>query len=115
MSNNLNIKLIAVAAIFGGSFVSAQLPRECFYVTELHGIESSSAGSNQLLSDLPTLMTKYKPGMRLASVVSHEEDMDAINKLAGLQVNLERADGLDPLELPTIGQRNESWSSQVFE
>ena len=81
MPNNLNTKLVAVAAVFSGGFVSAQLPRECFYVTELHGVESSSA---ELLSDLPTLMSMYKPGMRLASVVSHEEDMDDINKLAGL-------------------------------
>ena len=102
MTNNFSAKLIAVLAVLGSSLVNAQLPRECFYATELHGMQSPD--SDLLLSNLPTLMSMYKPGMRLASIVSLEEDIDAVNKLAGLQVNLESTTMQgQSLELPTVG------------
>ena len=48
----------------------AQLPRECFYVTDLHGPDNEEA---ELLSNLPSLMGFYKPGMTVKSIVVAKE------------------------------------------
>ena len=61
-------KLIASAAL---SYTArAQLPRECFYVTDMQG---PSIPDSDLVSDLPTLMAMYKPGMRLESIVALQD------------------------------------------
>ena len=62
----------------------AQLPRECFYVTEIHG---KAFEGTDLLSDLPALTSMYKPGMKLQTVVGLQ-DAEADDVLTGLQVHL---------------------------
>ena len=57
----------------------AGLPRHCFIVTEMHGVETKAAegGADQmmyrdldLLSDLPVLMAMYETGMELTSITA---------------------------------------------
>ena len=55
--------LVAATAILSGlDVVMGQMPRECFYVTEMHGPQMNGT---DLISDLPTLTSKFKPGMKL--------------------------------------------------
>ena len=56
-------QLLAVA-------VMGQLPRECFFVTEMHG---PSFEGTDLLSDLPALTSMYKPGMKMQTVVGLQD------------------------------------------
>jgi len=60
----------------------AQLPRECFFATELHGISSQDEDA-VLLSDLPLLMENYEHGQRLAAITANQ-DMGMNNHLTGL-------------------------------
>jgi hypothetical protein len=108
MINNFTTSLVAVASIVG--LASAQLPRHCFYVTELHGAQEESA---ELLSDLPTLMAMYKPGMELSSIVSLQDQNEG-NLVAGLQVNLTSPKHNIDLELPTIGTKTDNWTSSLI-
>ena len=82
---NFSANLVAVASIFSGlsQYVKAQLPRECFFVTDMHG--PSDIGD--LMSDLPTLMAMYKPGMKLDSIIALQDGEDN-DVLTGLKVNL---------------------------
>jgi hypothetical protein len=75
---NFTVQLVATAVL--SLTVRAQLPRECFYVTQLHGYENDWS---DLLSDLPTLMTMYKPGMRLKSITAMQDPEEG-NLLTGL-------------------------------
>ena len=102
---NISTKLVAAASII--SQAMAQLPRECFYVTEMHGRDQGDA---DLLSDLPTLMAMYKPGMKLNSIVAMQ-DPDFEDNLTGLKVNL-YSQKHSYLELPTIGSQVDNWSSE---
>ena len=80
------------------SFVSLQvaeaagLPRHCFMVTEMHGVGTEERYADDLkeetdlLSDLPTLMAMYEPGMKLASITAVFQPGDTY--LAGLQIGL---------------------------
>jgi len=86
----------------------AQLPRECFYVTEIHGPTFEGA---DLLSDLPALTSMYKPGMRLQTVVGHQ-DAENEDSLTGLQVHLHDPVKKTNLELPTIGALVDEWHSR---
>ena len=89
------------------SFTTAQLPRECFYVTELKDPHEDEA---ELLSNLPTLMAMFKPSMRLQNIVVLHDDKE--DSMSGLQLNLSGKDGI--LEMPSIGSRRDEWSSQKF-
>ena len=42
-----------------------QMPRECFYVMDMHGIEFDEDEDLLHMSDLPRLMAKMQPDMRL--------------------------------------------------
>lgn len=59
-STNL-VSAVAAAICAAGlsKYANAQLPRECFFMTEMHGLSDEG----DLMSDLPTLMAMYKPGM----------------------------------------------------
>ena len=89
----------------------AQLPRECFYVTEIHG---PTFEGTDLLSDLPALTSMYKPGMRLQTVVGLQ-DAEADDKLTGLQVHLSDRVKRTNLELPTIGAFVDEWHSRKLD
>ena len=106
---NFSANLIAVASIFSldNLYARAQLPRECFFVTDLHGPDQQD--SADIISNLPTLMAMYKPGMKLQSVVAIQDTSDN-NQLTGIQINLE--DNSDYIELPTVGAKPDSWASQ---
>lgn len=80
-NNSLQVSLLAAALPF---LALAQLPRECFFVNDLHGPNSETA---ELLSDLPTLMAMYKPGMTLQSISAY---LDEFDEFSGIQVNLEQ-------------------------
>ena len=94
----------------------AQLPRECFYVEDLHGpeIEDSS-----LLSNLVSLMAMYKPGMRVSQVMAFQDDLeDSTTKLAGISLNLKQPgnDSLDEgLELPSIKEIGLKWRLEAYD
>ena len=62
------------------------------------------------MSDLPTLMAMYKPGMRLDSIVAMQ-DADDDDQLTGLKANLSSHKGAK-LELPTIGDQPDEWHSR---
>ena len=82
---NFSANLVAVASIFSSlnQYVKAQLPRECFFVTDMHG----PGDIGDLMSDLPTLMAMYKPGMKLDSIIALQDGEDN-DVLTGLKVNL---------------------------
>ena len=103
---NFTVQLIAAAAFTTAAW--AQLPRECFFVTEMHGYNDDDF--TDLLSDLPTLMSMYKPGMRLKSITSLQ-DPDEENRLTGLQVDLINEKG-KTLQLPMVGAQLDEWGSQ---
>ena len=110
--NNFTTSLVAVASVFS-NIANAQLPRECFYVTDLHGPQDSDS---ELLSDLPTLMAMYKPGMQLNSIITsiHEQNEEAKSNISGLQINLKNHYNRDQLALPMIGVTPDNWSSDML-
>ena len=81
-----NLFSVALLAATLPSLSLAQLPRECFYVTDLHGTQSDDS---MLLSNLPMLMAMYEPGMRMNSVVAYQDDGDdEFINVAGISLNL---------------------------
>jgi hypothetical protein len=77
--------LVAVTSLFGGlDVVVGQMPRECFYVTEMHGPQIKGT---DLISDLPALTSMFKLGMKMQSVIGLQ-DADVEDILTGLQINL---------------------------
>lgn len=106
MRTNFPTRLITASTIASlARLASAQLPRQCFYVLNMFGAIESEA---ELLSNLPTLMTMFKPGMRVNDLVAQ---MSADKQeLTGLQVNLTSPDSLVSLALPLIGSRDsDAW------
>lgn len=89
------------------SVAVAQMPKECFFVNELHGNFQEVNSEAKLLSDLPKLMASFKPGMRLDLVkgYSFADSHGKENQLTGLEVHL--TDGKPyfgkKLELSLIG------------
>ena len=107
------------------SYTVAQLPRECFFVEDLHGIKSDDS---LLLSNLPSLMSMYKPGMQVSTVLAVNDEIDDTStKLAGIGVKLENfqevktEDGSEPynpddvLELPYIQEIGNEWRVNAYE
>ena len=88
-----------------GLQASAQLPEECFYVTEMHGFSDDPEAL--LLSDLPMLVAMYKPGQRLASI-SAIQDEDWNDHLVGLQLRL-WSEQDKSLTMSMIGNDDESY------
>lgn len=78
MFTSFTSTLIAASALWTSTM--AQLERECFYLTDMHGPYSEES---ELLSNLPTLMAMYKPGMRLESITSIQDKEDG-DKMSGL-------------------------------
>ena len=72
MQNKAFTAALLAAALPG--FALAQLPRECFYVEDLHGPENIP--DDNLLSNLVALMAMYKPGMRVSQVIAYHENVD---------------------------------------
>lgn len=106
MRNTFTLSLLAAAV------TRAQLYRECFYVTEMHGVRDTEDGD--LLSDLPTLMAMYKPGMRLDSVVALQDALDD-DMLTGIKFNLRSQRDYSTLELTTVGAWVDEWDSQKIQ
>jgi len=86
----------------------AQLPSECFFVTEMLGPNS---GEGDLISNLPMLQTMYKPGMQLQSITSLLDNSDADGRVTGLQVDL-ISKQMEQLQLPIIGAQLDEWESK---
>ena len=72
----------------------AQMPKECFFLTKMHGPEGSIDpevyGDTALISNLPWLMQHFKPGMYIKSVDGHSLMDDDFEKdhLDGLRLHL---------------------------
>jgi len=96
------------------SLASAQLARECFYVTELKGPEVEDG---MLLSNLPMLMAMYQPGMEVSSVVSYQEERGGVaTHVAGISLNLTQADDSgDPLQLSPIREIGKKFNVTEFD
>ena len=103
---NFTLSLLAAASMTSNMAV-AQIPRECFFVTEMHGPHNANAS---LLSNLPMLQAMYQPGQTLESITA-VQDPENGDRLTGLQVNLSEGKS-NYLELNTIGTRLEQWDSQ---
>ena len=69
---SFSAKMLAPVAFLLASNVDAALPRHCFIAATMHGLEDS--GDADRMSDLPTLMAKYEPGMTLSRVTAYHED-----------------------------------------
>ena len=71
----------------------AQMPKECFFLTKMHGPEGFDAqdyGDTALISDLPWLMQYFKRGMYIKSIDGHslmDDDFDK-DRLDGLRLHL---------------------------
>ena len=78
-------------ALIAGSAV-AQLPKECFFVTKMHGIKGAkySDDDSLLTSDLPWLMKYYKPGMMIEKIegFSLTDDKYQMDHLTGLRMHM---------------------------
>ncbi len=105
MFTSFTSTLIAATALWTGSM--AQLERECFYLTDMHGPYSEEA---DLLSNLPTLMAMYKPGMRLESITGIQDRQDG-DKISGVQINLHESKNGKDLPLPMVGADLDEWDS----
>jgi len=70
----------------------AQMPKECFFVTKMQGLEDLEAeqyGDSALLSDLPWLLQYYKPGMRIEKIDGHSTtNDDDEDQFTGLRLHL---------------------------
>ena len=60
-------------SMLAASTAMAQLPRECFFVADVHG--PSIVGAD-LISDLPILMAMYKPGTHLEAILAMTKPED---------------------------------------
>jgi len=103
---NFTAQLVATASIWTNNAM-AQLPRECFFVTEMHG--PAKADESFLMSDLPKLMASYKPGMKLESVIGYQASSRADSLVTGLQVNF-AGDKQSALQLPIVGVQQEEFA-----
>ena len=101
----------ATAAITAASLLShqasAQLPRECFFATEMHTLSDEPNPEALLISDLPRLVQYYKPGMRLGSITAIQDE-DWNDHLVALQTTLWNPFGKE-LKLEMIGDDSESY------
>ena len=72
----------------------AQMPKECFFLTKMHGpqgnIDPEVYGDTALISNLPWLMQHFKPGMYIKSIDGHSLMDDDFEKdhLDGLRLHL---------------------------
>ena len=84
MTKTFSARLVAAAAT--ASIAMGQLPRECFFVTDKHGqaLEDYEQEDYLFESDLPKLMTSFKPDMRLQSIKPHTTEDGGI----GFQMRL---------------------------
>ena len=77
-------------ALITGSAV-AQLPKECFFVTKMHGLDQGEMGVDIMLtSDLPWLMKNYQPGMEIEKIegFSLTDDDYQNDHLTGLRMHM---------------------------
>lgn len=95
--NSFTATLVATAALCHSTM--AQLPRECFFATQMHGPHDADSA---LLSDLPSLMASFIPGMLLQKITAFQDVEDG-DFLTGLQTTLYDYDEKIHLELPVVG------------
>lgn len=100
---NFTTSLVAVAALISQAY--AQLPRQCFFVTELE--QTSHTSQADLLSDLPALIENYRPGMKLSALKGYL-DGDDDDYLTGIQAQLYDTLSKRSAELTLIGTSNEN-------
>ena len=99
--NFFAVNLLAAVAM-------GQMPRECFYVTEMHGPQMNGT---DLISDLPALTSMFKPGMKMQTIIGLQ-DAEVEDLLTGLQINLYDKVNKKFLELPMIGAWASEWHSK---
>ena len=81
----------------------------------MHGVPEGDDEDSERLSDLPKLMAKYEPGMRLSSVTAFYDKMEDSTEeglLLGLRAQLEHPNSNRPhtLDLVSIGEDpEEDW------
>ena len=95
--------MIFFATAMIASTALAQMPKECFFVTDMQGVElKAEYDDSELLSDLPKLMAYFQPGMRLSYVKGHSTDKDdeGAQNLTGVEIGLTNGRPYDPKKLP---------------
>jgi len=106
---NFESRIISTLALVGTG-VLAQLPRECFFLTQLRGPAGFNRKESELLTDLPLLMEKYQPGMRLHAISSYQNAQDR-DLMTGLQAELV-SPSASILKLDVIGVQLDFWHSE---
>ena len=80
MLNSFSAKMVAATSIL--TYARAQLPHQCFLVTEM--LHSSIQDPEAVyVSDLPDLMADYQPGQLISSIKAYQDD-DFEDLLTGL-------------------------------
>lgn len=84
----------------------AELPRECFYVMDMHGRKNQG---QHLMTQLPTLMATYERGMRIHTISGesgsrHEERITALDIELAHPVKYEDK----YISLPTVGKSSDT-------
>ena len=109
MRKNFSVNMVMALSCMTSQLVRAEMPRECFFATDMYGPYDPDS---ELVSDLPWLIVGFSPQMRLKSILAYTDDSVGENNLTGLQTKLEKK-GKNRLELPyVIGTQVDEWSSR---
>lgn len=108
MLSNFSAKMVAATSILG--LVRAQMPHECFFVTDM--IHTLGEDKTDFVSDLPDLMAEYKPGMRLAKITAFG-DVDYQDLVTGIETTLYDPSTREMVNFPVVGFRPENWDETV--
>ena len=104
-----SVKLLTAIAATIAPLALCQMPRECFYVMDVWGLSPEEAGEDEDdvlgISDLPLLMDKMTPDMRLNSIKMFQPSLDDENDQGGIQLGLRLAspDQVNSIDLRFIG------------
>ena len=102
-----SVKLLTAIAATIAPLAMCQMPRECFYVMDVWGPEQAFKDDEDVLgiSDLPLLMDKMTPDMRLNSIKMFQPSLDDEGDQGGIQLGLRLAspDQLNSIDLRFIG------------
>ena len=102
-------KIYIAAATLLATLTQAQLPRQCFLVTPMHGPDIRD--DSEYMSDLPMLTRQFQPDMKLSSVIAIENTVD--NSLVGVEMDLKNHSTL--LDLKVISAEIETSESRKFD
>lgn len=108
MLKSFSATMVAATSIL--TLVRAQLPHECFLVTEM--IHVLGNPDSEYTSDLPALITGYQPGMQISKIRAYQ-DHDYEDLLTGLRTTLYNHKTHEHVDYPVVGFVPDEWDDTV--